>query len=179
MLQMRKGKGFVSTNVALSPVFATLILVFIVVICGTIAYVTASNFTTANTDIYVSTAKNDQAAISERIGFENVAYDPASNNITICIINCGKADDLEVKYLFLYNITNSQQELIGYFADPVLIGLGEIITSNSLNLLQEAYFDVSLSHLSPPLELNLGSDTIYLVNLKTQRGSSFEYTFVV
>ena len=178
MLQIRKGKGLLSTRVALSPVFATLILVAIVVICGTIAYVTAENITSTNTESFVDTAQNSQAALSERIGFENVAYDAVSNNLTVCIINCGKVDDLQIKYLFLYNITNNQQELIGYFADPILLSLGENITNNNLNILQEAYFDVSLSAFSPPIELNLGPDTIYILNLKTQRGSSFDYTFM-
>lgn len=176
MLQIKKGKGLLSTSVALSPIFSTLILVAIVVICGTIAYVTADNITSTNTETFVSEAQNDQAALSERIGFENIAYDAVSNNLTVCIINCGKADDLQIKYLFLYNITNNQQELIGYFADPILVSLGESITNNNLNILQEAYFDFSLGALSPPLELNLGSDTIYLLRLKTQRGSSFDYT---
>ena len=179
MLQIRKGKRLLSTNAALSPVFSTLILVAIVVICGTIAYVSADNITSTNTDTFVSTAKNDQAALSERIGFENVAYDSVSNNLTVCIINCGKVDDLQIQYLFLYNITNNQQELIGHFTDPILVGLGESITLNNLNILQEAYFEVNLSALSPPLELTLGSDTIYLLHLITQRGSGFDYTLVV
>ena len=178
MLQIRKGKGLLSTSVALSPVFATLILVAIVVICGTTAYLVAGNITSTNTERFVSNAQDSQAALSERIGFENVAYDAVSNNLTVCIINCGKVDDLQIKYLFLYNITNNQQEIIGYFTDPILVSLGESITNNNLNILEEAYFDVSLSALSPPLELNLGPDTIYLLHLVTQRGSSFDYTLV-
>ena len=165
MHKKSKGKRLLSTNVALSPVFSTLILVAIVVICGTIAYVSADNITTTNTDNLVSTAQNDQAALSERIGFENVAYDVASNSITVCIINCGKADDLEITHLFLYNITNNQQELIGYFTDPLLVGLVDNITNNNLNVLQEAYFDVSLMSITPPIESNLVSDTIYLLQL--------------
>ena len=179
MLQITKGKKLFSTSFALSPVFSTLILVAIVVICGTIAYVTAGTLTSATNESYASTARNDQAAISERIGFESVTYDVVSNNLSVCIINCGQADDLQIKYLFLYNQTSNQQELIGYLADPILISMGESITGNNLNILQEAHFDVSLSALSPPLELTLGTDTIYSLRLVTQRGSSFDYTLVV
>ena len=178
MLQIRK-KGLLSRNVALSPIFATLILVAIVAVCGAITYLTVGTLTTASNENYRSTAQNDQAAISERIGFQNLEYDAVSNNITVCIINCGKADDLQVQYLFLYNITNNEQELIGYYVDPIMIGIDEDITENSLNILQEAYFDFSLNALSPPLESNLGADTIYLLRLITQRGSDFDYRFAV
>ena len=179
MPQIRKGKRLFSKNSALSPIFATLILVFIVTVCGAVAYLTVGTLTTASTESYSESAQNDQAAISERIGFQNMAYDDVSNNMTVCIINCGKADDLQVQYVFLYNLTNNQQELIGYYADPMMIGVDEEVTGNSLNILQEAYFDFSLNALSPPLELGLGSDTVYLLRLITQRGSSFDYTFAV
>jgi hypothetical protein len=161
----------------LSPIFAELILVGIVVICGAVAYASANNIISANTSNYAATVQNDQNALSERIGFENVAYDAASNTITVSIVNCGSANDLRIQYLFLYNVTSNQHQLIGYFADPVLMSLDESVAGNGLNILKEAYFDVDLGCLSPPFEMNLSPGTVYIVHLITQRGSSSDYTF--
>lgn len=151
-------------------------MVAIVVTCGTAAYLSATTLISADTNDYISTAQGGQSSISERIGFENVCYNATSNSITICLINCGNVDGIQIKYVFLYNTTNNKREAIGYFEDSALIGCTESLTGNRLNILQEGYFTVSLNSLSTPITVPLSPDSIYIVNLITERGSSFDYT---
>ena len=154
---------------ALSPIFSTLILAAIVIIFGAVAYNYANNETTNATNNYIAAASNDQNALSERIGFENVVY--TSNTLTVSLINCGKIS-LQIKYLLIYD---GQNRLVGTpISVPTLAPLpsSQIAPDHSLNVGKEGIFTVTL-----PPELTLNGDTAYTVKLITSRGSSFDYTF--
>ena len=91
---------------ALSPIFATVLLASIIIIFGSVAYYYSSNLTTTSTNNYSSSLSNSQQAITERIGFENVFYysnSPA--NLTVYIINSGIANNVQINSVFLYDST--------------------------------------------------------------------------
>ena len=175
---------------ALSPIFSTILLAAIIIIIGSVAFYYANNVTTTATNDYVKTSVQNQASMSERIGFENVIYkqldssfSPPSPTLTIYIINCGNAYNLKINTLFLYDVN---QQLVGTHPyavnenpDSALRDIDEMtqfpdnkIPSNHLNIGQEGYFIVPLDS-----GISLSSGSIYTIHLITERGSSFDYQF--
>jgi hypothetical protein len=166
-----RSKNLFSNRHALSEIFSALILSSIVIIFGAFAYYYASTAATTATNNYVTTATNDQNALSERIGFENVVYTSTSGSGTliVSIINCGSTS-LQVKFWFVYD---NQNQLVDTNHDvPPLTPLpgSQIAPDESLNVGKEGYFTVTLTPALTP-------GTTYRVDLITARGSSFDYTF--
>ena len=163
---------------ALSPIFATVLLAAIVLIFGSVAYYYSSNLTNSATNNYVSTLSGSQQAISERIGFENVIYNPTSSTLTVYIINSGSANNIKINSIFIYDsnhnmVPNSpysgKQQISSLY--PISSGTPAPTAIASLNIGKEAYFNVSMSGPS------LISGSIYSIHLVTQSGGTFEYEF--
>ena len=163
---------------ALSPIFATVLLATIIIIFGSVAYYYSTNLTTTATNSYVSTLSGSQQAISERIGFENVVYNGSSTTLTVYIINCGSANNVQINSVFLYD---SSHNIVGSpYSGTSISALNPIdrgtptptpITGNALNVGTEAYFTVTLAGPS------LIHGSIYTIHLFTQSGSYFDYEF--
>lgn len=161
---------------ALSPIFATMLLAAIVIVFGSVAYYFSSNLTSTATNNYASTMSNSQQAIGERIGFEYVQH--TSSTLTVYIIDCGSASNVQINSVFIYDSGNSIVGVYSGSPSPIsylytIGGGGALINGNgkSLNIGQEAYFTVTLTGSS----LNTGSS--YIVHLVTKSGSSFDYDF--
>lgn len=158
---------------ALSPIFATVLLATIIIIFGSVAYYYSTNLTTTATNSYVSTLSGSQQAMAERIGFENVVYNGSSTTLTVYIINCGSANNVQINSVFLYD---SSHNIVGSpYSFPSTIStlqpIDRPITGNALNVGQEGYFIVTLAGPS------LTSGSIYTIHLITQSGSYFDYEF--
>lgn len=179
---MRKLRVWSRDKRALSPIFATMILAAIILVFGSVAYYYANNATTTATNTYVNTLSNSAQAISERIGFENVVYNPSSTTLTVYIINCGSANNLQIYSVFLYDASNN---IVGvYSGSSQISALRPIaggtptptpITGNHLNIGKEAYFNVYNVQLAAGKPLTHGS--IYTIHVITQSGSTFVYEF--
>ena len=164
----------------LSPIFATMILATIIIVFGSIAYYYANNITTSTTNSYVSTISNSQQSLSERTGFENVAYNSSSGKLTVAIINCGSANNVQINSVFIYDASH---KIIGVYSvstvpNPIsalkTIEGGTPIPGNSLNIGKEAVFTVALSSGT-----SLSSSSMYTIQLITKSGSSSDYDFTV
>jgi hypothetical protein len=162
---------------ALSPIFATMLLAAIVIVMGTTAYYFSSNLTTNATNQYVSTISTSQQSISERLPFEDVQDSSSPATLTVYILNCGAADNVQINTVSIFNANN---QLIGQpysgFAissiQPISGGTPtpKPIEGNSLQVGQEGYFTVSLS---APLQQR----SMYIISLITKSGSTFNYEF--
>ena len=160
----------------LSPIFATMILATIIIVFGTVAYYYSSNLTSSATNSYTNSMSTSQQSISERIGFENVLYDSSSGKLTVYLINCGSANNLQIDSIFIYD---SSHNIVGQpFSGNQILPLQPIdrgtptptpITGNRLNVGQEGYFTVTSNSLL--------SGSIYTIQLITKNGSSFNYEF--
>jgi hypothetical protein len=152
-----------------------MILAAIVIVFGSVAYYYSSNLTNTVTNNYVQTASNSQQAVAERIGFEYVQH--TSSALTVYIINCGNANNIQINSVFIYDSSNNIQGVYSGSPSPIsylyTIGGNTLINGNgqSLNIGQEAYFTVTLSGAS----LNTGSP--YTLQLVTKSGSNFDYDF--
>jgi hypothetical protein len=173
---MVRRKIFLRNRRALSPIFATVLLSAIIILFGSIAYYFASNITTASTNNYVSSVSDSQQAISESLAFENVVYtSSAPASMTIYVLNCGMANNLQINTLFIYDANHS---MIGSpYSGSQISQLGSVvggtpIIGNSLNVGQEGYFTVTLS--GPALIRG----SAYTIHLITQSGSAFDYDFI-
>jgi hypothetical protein len=165
---------------ALSPIFATVLLASIIIVFGSIAYYYSSNITRTATNDYVNTLSGSQQAITERIAFENVAYDQSSKTLTIYIINCGLANNLQIDAVFIYDSSHNivGQPYSGSFILQPIVNNGPSttpITSNSLNIGKEASF--SLNQVAKSNHQSLDSGSIYILHLITKSGSTFDYEF--
>lgn len=154
---------------ALSPIFATVLLATIIIIFGSVAYYYSTNLTTTATNNYVSTLSGSQQVISERIGFENVVYNGSSTTLTVYIINCGSANNVQINSLILYNTTSNN--IIGAYPVSALKSIDTGTQITSLNVGQEGCFNVTLGAGTSL------SGSICTIQLITQSGSSFDYEF--
>ena len=174
---MRKFSVWSRDKRALSPIFATVLLASIIIIFGSVAYYYASNLTSTATNNYVNTLSDSQQAMSERIAFENVVYDQSSATLTVFILNCGSANNVQINSVFLYN---SGHNIIGVYSGNAQISglspMGTPITGNALNVGQEGYFTVTLVPAPIP-PITSGSIYTYTIHLVTKSGSSFDYAF--
>jgi hypothetical protein len=164
---------------ALSPIFATVLLASIIIVFGSVAYYYASNLTSNATNNYVNTLSDSKQAMSERIAFENVVYDQSSATLTVYILNCGSANNVQINSVFLYDASHNIVGGSPYsFSDGSISVLQPIdggiptptpIAGNSLNVGQEGRFTVTLkSGASLP-------ETAYTIHLVTKSGSYFDY----
>jgi flagellin-like protein len=159
---------------ALSPIFATLLLLAIVMSVGSMAFYFSNNLAKNATDQYVDSISNSQQSVSERISFEHVTYASSTNTLTIYILNCGKANNVKINSLIILDIN---QKIVGVYSGTAISQLNSInggapTTDNLLNVGDEAYFTVTLTGVS------LLSFSTYTIHLVTQSGSAFDYEFV-
>lgn len=177
---MRKFGVWSRDKRALSPIFATVLLASIIIVFGSVAYYYSSNITRTATNDYVSTLSGSQQAIAERIGFENVAYDQSSKTLTIYIINCGLANNLQIDTVFIYDSNHNivgQPYSDGFALQPIVNGgpSPTPITSNNLNIGKEASF--TITQVTQSNNQPLVSGSIYIIHLITKSGSAFDYEF--
>jgi hypothetical protein len=160
---------------ALSPIFATVLLASIIIVFGSVAYYYSSNITRTATNDYVNTLSDSQQAMSERIAFENVVYDQSSATLTVYILNCGSANNVQINSVFLYN---SGHSIIGVYSGAQISELSPMETpiGKALNVGQEGYFTVTLVPAPIP-PITSGSIYTYTIHLVTKSGSSFDYAF--
>jgi flagellin-like protein len=176
---------------ALSPIFATLILVAIVITFGTVAYYYASNVTTSATNQYANSVADTKQSISERIGFENakfVAVDSSnpsfppnpSPTLTVYILNCGSANlEVDAILLHIYDSNHKPVSITPYDIKSGILSAApkysKMININGdtqikpLGVGQEGYFVIKL--LSGTALIS-GQ---YSIQILTKSGSSFEY----
>jgi hypothetical protein len=160
----------------LSPIFATLILATIILVFGSVAYYYSSNLTSSATDSFTNSMSTSAQSISERIGFENVLYDSSSGKLTVYVINCGSASNVQINSIFIYD---NNHNIVGQpFSGSQISSFQPIdrgtptptpITGNRLNVGQEGYFTITSNSLS--------SGSIYTIQLITNNGSNFNYAF--
>jgi flagellin-like protein len=159
----------------LSPIFATVILVAIVVVFGSLAYYFSSNLTNNATNNIVSSSATSQQSIGERLAFENVIYNQSLATLKVYVLNCGISNNLQIDSLFLYNSSSSSHTLLTYSQSKpstwVVHDLNTGKTVSSLNVGEEGYFTVSLSSV-PNLK-----GTVCDVHITTKSGSAFDYEF--
>lgn len=162
----------------LSPIFATVILVAIVVVFGSFAYYFSNNLTNNATNNIVSSAATSQQSIGERLAFENVVYNQSSSprTLTVYVLNCGISNNLQIDSLFLYNSSSSTHPLLTYSQSTkstwVIRDLKTGKTVSGLNVGEEGYFTVSLGSTVPNLK-----GSICDVHITTKSGSAFDYEF--
>jgi len=165
---------------ALSPIFATVLLAAIILVFGSVAYYYSSNVTRTATNDYVNTLSGSQQAIAERIGFENVVYNQTSKTLTVYIINCGIANNLQINSVFIYDSSHNivGQPYSGSIILRPIVNSGPSptpITSNSLSIGKEASF--SITQVTKSNNQPLDSGSIYTIHLITKNGSTFDYEF--
>jgi flagellin-like protein len=162
---------------ALSPIFATVLLAAIVIVMGTTVYYYSSNLTKNATNQYTSTVSSSEQSITERIAFEDIQDSISPPQLTLYILNCGSANNVQINSVFIYTLNNT---IVGQpYSGSLISSLQPIysgtstsspIVGNSLNVGQEGYFTVTLS---APLK----TGSVYNIELITKSGSSFNYDY--
>ena len=158
----------------LSPIFATVLLAVIVILCGSIAFYFSNNLTSTATNNYISTAANSQQSVGEGIAYEYIAYNPSPPILTVYIMNYGTSNGVQLNSVFLYNANHT---IVGAYSGIQISALkpidgGTPIPTNvGLNSGKEAYFTVTLN-------ASLSTTSLYTFHLITQSGSTFDYEFV-
>lgn len=169
----RKFPKISNNKLGLSPIFATVMLAVIIIFAGSLAFYFSTNLTTTATNQYSNAISNTQQSLSERVGFENIVYKTSPTTLTIYIINCGSANNLQLNSVFLYDSNHKQvgQPYSGSQISALYqIDTGTPIIDNHLNAGDEGYFRITLGE-------SLTSGSMYTLHLITKSGSSFDYEF--
>ncbi len=120
---------------------------------------------------YGETVSAGSVAIEERLSFEYIAYSAPESNLTVNVLNWGKANNLSIVRVYLWDKLNNP---VGTFPDSnyniVLMNIttGAPIPTNSLNAREEGYFNLTVS---------LDSNSYYNIRVVTDRGRNFDGSF--
>jgi hypothetical protein len=167
---------------ALSPIFATMILAAIVISLGSVAYYYVNNVTTSTTNQLKDDIAASQESVSERITVENIKYTEPDlvsvpnkpGTMKIYVLNSGLSNDVRPTYVFVYKQDNT---ILGYFPTSSLYNIDTgIQISDGLVKGQEGFFTVSLVNEAGIILPKL-SDSQYIIQLTTEKGSGYDYVF--
>ena len=157
---------------AISVAITTMIITAGVIAAGIAVLYWAYSWGNVANSQYGSTVANNQNSIQESVAFEYVNYSNiggTNGQLTVYVINSGLSNNVTLTRLYIWNSAN---QFIGTYNILQLYGTssGAPISSNSLNIGDEAYFNVTTSALTPGY---------YTIRVVTERGRNFDYPFSV
>ena len=165
----REMRSLLLNKKAASVVLSTVILTAgVIAMSIAVLYWTYSMGKIGNIEYSKNTAASS-SAIWEKLGFEVISG--SGNNLTVYLINWGKADDVSIAHVL---ILNSSYSYVGSNITNIIfkdINSNESISGNALNVGHDGFFITSLS-----TSLNPGD--LYYVRIVTSRGRNFDGSFV-
>ena len=188
MISLRMKRTLRLNNRALSPIFATLILIGIIIVFGSAAYLYANNVTSSATNQLGSSIADSQKSMSQRLSFEFVSYSYPGTSpsvFTFYVLNNGES--YSVKFTSLL-IIDSQGNIVGSRdfptsqlkdIDPPQSGISELTPGD------EGFFTVAIDLRNPPVTGSYvdlrspGHDKLYTLHLITEGGNYFETTITL
>jgi hypothetical protein len=152
---------------AVSAVISNVILVGAVIAVSFAVLLWTQYQSSAYNNEYSEAMNADIAKLKERLAFEYVFYD--GGDLTVYLMNCGTIDNVTATTVY---VCTSTGEVIAVTSKPTLMYLnGTQIADQDLDRNEEGYF--VLSSLDD-LETGIG----YSVRVVTERGSTFDHTFI-
>lgn len=168
----RKTPSLLKNRKAVSVVVSTVVLSAGVLALGIAVLYWAFSWGNIANLQYSRTVADNSNAIAERVGFEYISYSSSNNMLTVNIINCGGANNLNVS---LVHLTDNFHNYVGTGAytpsSLTNITSGSPIPDNALDIGEEGRFTVTLSG---PL-----SSGYYNIRIVTERGRNFDSSFIV
>jgi hypothetical protein len=167
----RGTRSFLGNNKAISQALSTIVLSAGVLALGiAILYWAFSWGNIANLQ-YSRAVADSSYAVAERIGFEYISYTSSNNVLTVNIINWGRANNLSISLVYVWDNLHNYVET-GAYAPSQLMNItdGSIIPNNMLNMGDEGSFKVALAEPLPP--------GYYNIRLVTGRGRNFDGSFI-
>jgi len=167
----RKIKSFADSKKAVSVVVSTVVLTAGVLALGiAVLYWAYSWGNIANLE-YSRAVADSSHAVSERVGFEYISYSSTSNVLTVSIINWGRANNLSISVVHIWD-SNHNYVGTGAYTPSALrdITTGTQLPNNVLNMGNEGSFTVTFVHPLP--------NGYYNIRLVTGRGRNFDGSFI-
>jgi hypothetical protein len=155
---------------AMSVAISTLIITAGVIAMGiAVLYWTYSWGNIANKQ-YMENTQAGSSAMEERIGFEYIAYNSTSEELTVNMINWGKSNNLSIARVYIWDSSHSS---VGSYSETNVL-LKDLATAHTpiagdtLNSGEEGcvIFPVSLN-----------STSYYTIRVVTDRGRNFDSSF--
>jgi len=153
---------------AVSPVVSEIILTGAVIVAGFAVLFWTQYRSSAYNEQYSEAMNADIARLKERLAFEYVFYDQSGNRLLVYLMNSGTIDGLTIQTVYIENSTwfsvfpKSQIDL------KFLNGTSYPV--HELDRGEEGYFVLS--------QVGVLSGKSYSVRIVTERGASFENSFV-
>jgi hypothetical protein len=167
----RRIHGFLGSRKAVSVVVSTVVLSAGVLALGIAVLYWAYSWGNLANLQYSKTVATNSYAVAERIGFEYISYSSSSRMLTVNIINCGGANNLNISLVHLTDIFHNYVGT-GAYAPSSLTNItsGSPVLDNDLDIGEEGRFTVNLSGPLP--------DGYYNIRIVTGRGRNFDSSFV-
>jgi len=158
---------------AASVALSTMILTAGVLAMGIAVLYWASSWGRIASHEYSKTVTNDSTAIMERISYEYISYSSASYTLKVNVINWGKADNVSINRVYIWDSLRNLVGASSYTPTQLLnVSNSSPIPGNNLNVGCEGYFTIQL-----PGALGAPAQT-YSIRIVTERGRNFDGTFV-
>ncbi|MCJ7424426.1 hypothetical protein MUP01_09200 [Candidatus Bathyarchaeota archaeon] len=148
-----------------SAVISNVILVGAVIASGFTVVAWTNSRSNAYITQYSESINSDVDKLRERVSFEYVFYNDAAKNLSVYLMNSGKADHMN--FTTVYVSSNASPPVT--FTSIQLKFLNGTPTPD-LGVSQEGYFALS--------SITLQQNSTYTVKVVTRRGSSFANMFV-
>lgn len=168
----RRRRGFFGSKKAVSVVVSTVVLTAGVLALGiAVLYWAYSWGNIANLE-YSRTVAESSHAVAERVGFEYISYSSTNNILTVNIINWGRADNLSIRIVYLWDSFHNSIGT-GAYTPSLLTNItdGSPITDNILNIGDEGTFTTTLFDPLP--------SGYYNIRIVTGRGRNFDTSFII
>jgi len=165
-------RGLLSSKKAVSVVVSTVVLTAGVLALGiAVLYWAYSWGNLANLE-YSRAVADSSHAVSERIGFEYISFSSANNQLTVNIINWGRANNLSISLVYIWDSFHNYVGTGAYFPSQLTnLTTGSPIPDNSLNMGDEGGFTVRIPNSLP--------NGYYNIRIVTGRGRNFDSSFIV
>ena len=186
-MRAKKLRSFLFDKRAVSVALSTLIISAGVVAAGIAVLYWARSWGAIADQQYSNSVAQSQAAISERIAFEYIAYSKFNSTLgtlSVFIINCGLSNNVSIARMYIWN---SQSVPIGTFPVSPQTSLTLYnITSNSaipnsqgLSVGNDGYFNVTMASPGPSGLFSTSSGSFYIVRVVTASGRNYDGSFSI
>jgi len=160
---IRNTRGLLFNRHAENTVIANVVLAGVVIALGLATLNWTYQKSSIANDEYADVTEANLASIKEKLVFEYIFYNSSKNELTVYLMNCGKSNDVSLASVYLSNSSWIQS-----FFD-IELGLLNGTLTQGLDLGEEGYLKLSV---------DLAANMSYSIRIITERGRSFDATFI-
>jgi len=162
---------FLSDKRAISDVISATMMAGTVITLSFVVFAWSQSVSSSYNNQYNQTVTTEIDKLKEKIVFEYVYYASAPKNVSVYLLNCGTIDTIKIKTVYIIDSSNTVLET---FSSPSLRYL------STWNPIPDQWLDRGKERrIVLHLSTGLIDNAYYSVRIVTERGATFDSSFVV